>query len=591
MTTQKCTLGFIPFRTVGPLLAAFTLTAAVLGGCNNDSDHDNPIDTTPGILGDGVGGVITDTLTDDFTNYAHSKFLGLIGIKPESPEEKQLDEVLDDITQIQTQLDKMQADLNTLLGDFLNLQEQLNNDASQAEYQLLNTIQTKEYANWNQFQNAVYPNTLAELVQNNKALDALKALFTDAYFNQIASQSAELSDTADSSSAVPALLGSSLNLLKATIATGSNSQQNIVPLFAQYNEGLMQQLYYISQALQQIYTLEQTLLYLQEYAPGDYGAYFQGLTLGEPGIYGNNTYAQNSQALHDLFQQRAAGLKTLFSQFIVSDAKPADLTAPTAAATLPGIVEGSWTGACGLYVWDGYTDLPVFSFNPYNFPAGNFGSWNDTTFTPKTSWDGQTLTAYCETGWQQWGTYTTINTATQCQKPPSLNDWLGTLQCTNINPKSVSAPAWNGSVGATFAGQWYSKVSVLNSSYITFDVNVFTNPPSATPISGPLTQSNGNWSVTVGNLHASNSTVWQYDSQGFVGAFAVLINETNPTIKGDVAYEVQIQCIAGDKFCKQLNSADYSNNSAICLAGRVIYVVGAGPYGSLEFVLPGGCSL
>ena len=597
MTTQKCTLGFISFRTLGPLLAAFTLTATVLGGCNNDSNesaNNTPINTTPDIIGDGVDGFIADALTDDFTDYAHSKFLGLIGIKPESPVEKQLDLVFDDITQIQSQLNAMQSDLNTLLGDFLNLQEQLNNDAYTAEYEVLDSIQKDTLVNWTQFQNAVYPDTLAELVQDNNALERLKALFTDAYFGQLASHIGQLSGTTDSKSAVSVLLGSSLNLLKATIATDSNSKQNIVPLFAQYNEGLMQQLYYISQALQQIYTVEHTLLYLQEYAPGDYRVYFQGLTLGEPGINSHNTYSQQSKALNKLFQQRAADLKTLFSQFIVSDAQPDGLTPVTAADTLPGIVAGLWTGACGLYVWDGYTNSPVFSFNKDNFPAGSFGSWNGTAFTPKTSWDGQTLTAYCETG-NQWGAYTTLNTAT-CQPPPSLNSWVGTLQCTNINPKSVSAPAWNNSVGATLAGQWIPKGSVLNSSYIIFYSDDFVNPPSATPISGPLTQNaDTSWGVKVGDLYASNSTVWQYsDAQGFVGAFAVLINETNPTIKGDAAYEVQIQCIAGDKFCKQLNPADYETNTAICLAGSVIKLGGlnAPNYnGNMKLILyPSSCN-
>lgn len=545
------TASLLPTRRLGLVLVLATLSAC--GGGNHGSNG------AAGAGNDTPTGAITDFVGGAFENWGQSEFLGAIGLTPAPATAEQMNEVLSDLAGIQTDLAAAETQLATLLGDFVSLQAQMSQDDFQAQAELLQSITTSEYASWNQFTNIVGNQTLAEVAANPLSTGGLEGLLTDAFLNTLAQQAAELSNTAEAgdelNSTVPDFLTSAKNLLTSEMASAQAAGTNVVPLFDQYNNGLMQQYYYLVNALQQIYTIEQTVLYMQQTTPS-----FDTVTLAEPGILDSNTYAENYAALDDLFQNRVVQLCTLFSAAIVSDFAPpltcgtTTAPAPTKAATLPGIVGGPWTGTCFLYEWVGVLPAPETGFE---------GSWN-----------GKTLEAQCN------GSTYELAMPGVCEASSQVSFYAGTnasgtgqgqLQCTSIDPGSVSAPAYDSGAGATFAGSWSNE-----ETNGTFCINVSTfgaAPPNATAISGPF-GFNGQWCVNMGkNAGGDISSLWQYTAtNGFVGAFAVL--GIDPIQRGGYGIAAQVRCRENDPWCSQLGGQSYGSlctgSSAICLAGQEI---------------------
>lgn len=533
----------------------FLAMAAILPACGGE--HNNS--ATTGVGSDSPSGAITDFIGGAFENWGQAQFLTAIGLMPTPSTTEQLNQVLSDLGQVQQQLSAAQADLQTLMGDFINLQEQMSQDDFTAQAELLQSITSAEYANWNQFTNAVGDQTLAEVAANPLSTGALVGLLTDPFLNTLATQASELSNTAaagdELNSTVPDYLISATNLLTSKMASLQSQTQNVVPLFDQYNNGLMNQYYYLVQALQQIYTIEQTVLYLQ-----DTTSSFDDITLAEPGILDSNTYDQNYAALNALFDARLTQLCTLFNAAIVSDGAPpitcGTTPAPptTAAKTLPGVVGGAWTAGetCNLYVWLGAVPSPQTDFEG--------------------SWDGSALTAQCD-GASYDLSLSSCGSAAQQLSFYSGPDAGGTqtaqLQCGTLNGHDFSAPGWSGSAGDMFAADWANDQA--SHSQMCVNVNGFgPTLPYTAPISGPLTGS-GSYCTNIGSLPGvSFSSVWQYSApSGFVGAFALL--GTDPVQKGGFGITVQVLCLSGDPWCAQLPGQSSNGNlqngsSSICIA-------------------------
>lgn len=555
------------------IIITFSFIALMLAGCGGGRSSSSSVQpSAEPIRDEEVTGLITDFFGDAFKEWGQSEFLIKIGLDPEPASAQQLNQVLSQLGTIQQEVVNVQQGINTLIGDFTNLETQMANDNFKTQSAYLGQIMTGANINWNQYLNAVNCNpagtcseSLGGIANDPGAISALQQLFTDSFFNSLAYETAVMSNAGSpgdpNNATVPDLLISAKNLLVANINSKIAAGQNIVPLFDQYNNGLMYYYYYLVNDLQQIYAIEQTLLYLKQSNPSVFGS----ISLGEPGIVGNATYATNYAALNTLYQTRLSNLATLFGAAIISDAGAGS---PTAAKTLASLPTGSWTAgsACQLYVWTGL------------LPTGQTGF--------EGSWDGSTLKASCS------GATTTITPTVACAKGAQVGVYQGTnaagnalnqLQCSQMNPAALTAPSWQNAAGYDYGGAW----SYMDSqATMTIDLTGFgastSTKPYATQISGPLTYASksNSWSTNAAKLPAvAFTSLWQYNAiDGFTGAFAVLAEENMHPPYSMFAIELQILCLPGDPWCTQLPGTNpggsggtpCKGSSAICLGHQKI---------------------
>lgn len=546
----------------------------MLTGCGGgNSSAQQPDSNVGGVVGaEGVTGLIIDFVGDAFKEWGQSEFLTKIGLDSEPATAQQLNQVLSQLGTIQQEVVNVQQGINTLIGDFANLETQMANDNFKTQSAYLGQIMTGANINWNQYLNAVNCNptgtcseSLADIANDSGAISALQQLFTDSFFNSLAYETAIMSNAGSpgdpNNATIPDLLSSAKNMLVTSIDSNITAKKDIVPLFDQYNNGLMYYYYYLVNDLQQIYAIEQTLLYLKQSNPSVFGS----ISLAEPGIVDNATYATNYAALNTLYQTRLTNLATIFGAAIISDAGAGS---PTAAKTLTSLPTGSWTtgSTCQLYVWTGL------------LPTGQTGF--------EGSWDGSTLKASCS------GATSTITPAKACAKGAQVGVYQGTnaagntlnqLQCSQMNPAALTVPSWQNAAGYEFGGEWSASYGV--NDIVTITLPGFVSPssgPSATQISGPLTYSSkdNSWSTNAANLPAvAFTSLWQYNSvDGFTGAFAVLAQENTKIGYGWFGIELQVLCLPGDPWCTQLPGTNpgggggtpCKGSSAICLDHQTI---------------------
>lgn len=554
-------------------------------------------------LGNDLSSAIVSWVFDAFEGWAESQFYQAIGQQAPGPAtQEQMNEVIDDLKNIQTALTNIADQLSQLYGLFNDLVSLITDDAYSNQKQFLNQISAGTVADFDQFSNDVGTSTLSEVAANSGILGKLQQLITDAYLAQLATSSAEISDTSNAG-AVPILLTYANQSLIANIAKTIGSKQDIMnigswtppgqtqaqrlSLFDQYNNGLLGQYIGLVTTLQQIYTIEQTALYLQYAVPDQFG----NLSMAEPGLVSTNTFAQNSALLQQIYTQRFADLKAMFAKAFVSDqgGQSPNLPIPANnASKMPGEPAGTWgsDGPCSLFTWQGL------------MPQGQSGYSG--------SWNGDALTAQCAPGKDPFNPKT-ITLSQMCSSPPGNVSyfawpWLnneGQLQCANLNPAAYSVPAWSDtySYGYTIAANWSIFQTHQYLGITTSNFGTQNGLPSLQPLSGPLS-TGSNWNglgLDLGNVPGGSfSALLQYHgTTGLITAISVLENTTQSG-RSQLA-EIAIGCAIGpgDTFCAQLSETIGNTlgagNSSICIGGDQL-TMQYQSFGTVTIVYNGSCT-
>lgn len=548
---------------------------------------------------EGVAGTIGNFVGAALAKWGASQFMKIVGIPTsEQVVQQQLNTVINDLQAIQNQLNVISTQLEALTQDFFNLQDEMesNNYKEQAEF--LNQIETGTATSWTQFQNALLNTAipcnpslqatgdncvyydLPNVLGQPSNLQALSLLLTDSYLNTLAQSAQQMSNTGSTSAplneTVPDYLLSAKQLLQAQIQSSINYHSNIMnvgswtapgqtvaqslSVFDQYNNGLINQYFYLIDALQQVYTIESAVLYLQANAPQQFG----GIVLAEPGI--GPTTPQNYQGqlttLNSLFTARTDQLYALFSQAIVSDAGGTSPNLPTKTGQVVGL-SGNWNTATSLYVWEGL--LPTGE-NGYE------GYWDGTSLTAQypTSWSSppSALTAY------------SFNSSNQnCQAPQGINfwqlsGWPSQFQCGAVDTPPVGqstnvhlAFSYNASNTDPHAYFYFTLPNGNKNFYGTTDLgeNIFSlNSSSTNQYKAELANANY-YNSTSGLVQGWFSGSFTFSStNGYLGQY--IISGTGSQKGGfadfQVYWNIGLECTAGEP-C-------YNYGSGLCIAGNYL---------------------
>ena len=572
-------------------------------------------DTSP----EGIPGSIANFVGEAIAKWGQSEFMKLVGIKTSDQIiQEQLNTVINDLQAIQNQLNDISNQLTALTQDFFNLQEEMQKNNYQAQALFLNQIETGTATNWTQFQNSLLNSgipckprepatadncvyfTLPEVLGQPASLTLLSGLLSTSYLGSLAQSAQQMSNTGTSgplNQTVPDYLTSANQLLQAQIknyvTNGFNimSVENWTPpgqttpqslsVFDQYNNGLMNQYLYLIQALQQIYTIETTAIYLQANLPQQFG----GIVLAEPGI--GFTTPQNYQSqlntLNNLFTQRADQLYALFSQAIVSDAGGTSPNLPTKTGQVLGL-SGNWNTATSLYVWEGL------------LPSGENGY--------EGYWNGTTLTSQYPTGWSSLpGSLVqySINSSTQnCQASSGINFWQLTGWPSKLQCAAVTTPPVEQATNTSLALE-YSASNTDPNAYFYFNLPSGNTNFYGTSRAGPnifsLNSSSSNQYKAKTHAALVNDTGSGLVQGSFLGNFSFnssngyigqyIINGTGSQKPGtgnfQVYWNMGLACTTGE-FC-------YNQGPGICLAGDyLVTYLDQGKSNTASVFVLGSCS-
>ncbi len=550
-------------------------------------------------LGLGIDTLI-NFVPNAFVSWASSQFLTLIGLTPASQTTAQLNQITGQLNTLQSEMVQEQAAIANLTSMLSTVQTEMQNNQYNNQAELLSNIETQGFANWNQFSYAVGNSTSDQLLTNTAALNVLAGIFNDStYTSNLATVAAELSNSGGPNDSlnqtIPVFLTSMYNNLVTSMPTAVGTQSNdAVSNLDSYNESLMAEYYYIVSALQQIYTIEKTALYLQYNAPGGItSGQFKSVALAEPGLSINNSFTVNDQALDSLFNARFLKVQSLFASNIISDVKIGETNTYTPAKAilkdangnhLP-FVTGAWNQNCNLYIWQGLSGETAF----------------------KGSYNGVNLTAQCQRYDNSLASFS-INLPTKCANVTSDNVTFytgndaggnvnGQLQCSEINTNSIQ-PATNNF--GYFINNWpygYTPVGFYSYSvaFNQVNFNAYPNLVSAEPASTAsplgyngywsLANTNSSWTYSINNVNASQlNSPWEYiGPDGVVVSFIPV-----GAWAGQFDYAaVAIQCAANDPWCSQLQGSNPSSvsgggfyyntgSSAVCVGHHSLTVSGYG---------------
>jgi hypothetical protein len=148
-------------------------------------------------------------------------------------------------------------------------------------------------------------------------------------------------------------------------------------MFDTYNNALLNQYVRLVLALQRIYTIESSVLYLQANLPQQFG----GVLLAEPniGLTTPENYADNAATLLNIYTNRVDSLDSTFYPAFVSDSVGTllnnSIVAPGDYPKKSGgllSINGSWNNTSNLYVWQGLLPPGI---------TGYSGGWDGTSLT------------------------------------------------------------------------------------------------------------------------------------------------------------------------------------------------------------------
>lgn len=414
--------------------ASNSLSVVTVGEDGHATSRKSPAGEGPTALGTFLtpplptegGGSIYEFVSGALQEWGQAQFLQLIGLGEGGYTEEQINTIIAQLNDIANQLALVELQVQQLLGDFQKLANYMTGSSYAAEATNLTNTEFSVTSAMNSFSNylllsscstgATNSNcylTLSQVINQPAILNGLFQCFSgsDCQLSQLATWADILSGTpgsgpfsttmSDLTTAAYAYLGSEINTLISNqsniMNVGSVGNPPMTQsIFDQYNNALMQQFSGALRSLQEIYTLEASLLYLQAYGPTK----FSKLTTGEQGIAipTATTYPQVLQNLNAIFQKRIQTLQNIFGSAFISDYSGNSSFVSKPANTMTG-VPGPWTQSSDqasnnyeayLYVWQGLMPSGIKGYLG-QWDGANLGAMSSTdstnsaatyTFTP-----------------------------------------------------------------------------------------------------------------------------------------------------------------------------------------------------------------
>ena len=553
-------------------------------------------------------GFIMSFLGDALYDYAGSELIALIGL-PDSSGDEGISQVLTELQAISSQLDNIQKELTTLLSGLNTILAEL----SAAQTNQLNDYLTATTSNWSQFQNAFIitnpaPTESAYMdlndlvdgsVQSNAAIQALQNYYNDNSLSNLVTNAniisgyqgnltvtTVLTDMANAlSSSASNDIASKINIMNVGSWTPPGQSQPVsLSVFDYYDNGLMNQYFSAVTSLQQMYTIESTLIYLQAYGPST----FDNFLLAEDGIglTSPQSYSANMATLQMIYTSRLDSLQSGYANSFVSDAGGSSPNLPMKTGkmvTLPG----NWNDLTNLFIWQGLLPPNV---------SGYAGTWDGNNLTVQFDYDNYSLN----------------NISDYCILPPTSfpvidfwyqPGWVGQLQCANslvlpgdggwglggINTEywpSVDDPFtfnFGGPNGSSSQWQFIGQYSRYNFAFSPrsgsgFSINnpsyLISTPDFADFYLGPYANS---WFYGYMTTQLTN---------GYRGAFTFGgIGTANGVNMG---WNMSLACSAevpSEYRIPQSSNCYYPSSGGICLGGNLITIAGPndGNYGNISF--------
>jgi hypothetical protein len=297
-------------------------------------------------LGSKIGGFAGEKLG----KYALSQYCKSIGLEKTPKYELQLNEIIESVNELNKKVNQVIETLDDIQEFEKMIYTQMEKNNYKNNQKFLNTILTLEGVYWDQFVNATGEKTLEELAKDTNSLKSLATLLTNDYLSRLTIQSNMLSNTTDGSPVIE-FLSSKKDYVDSLIPKqGKENKDDLISILNLSNETLMNFYYQSLNALQCIYIIQKTALYLKYNSKNNT---LQKITLAESNIKNESDFETNDNNLYEDYEKKFNNLETLINASVVSDICDQDFKVGQRAIDYKGVPKGDWVKDCILYAWCG----------------------------------------------------------------------------------------------------------------------------------------------------------------------------------------------------------------------------------------------
>ncbi len=359
-----------------------------------------------------AGGIVGDFLGNfeatAGANWVQSKILNELGFQ--NGTQKALGEINTQLTEVNTQLANIDTYLKTYLGDFTTIYNAILKQNSTIAGDMYTYFQTNIQGYYGAYTDAIGSGsevTLQTVYDNPGTF--IENFYTSPQVSQatLNNNLHNLLDTLQGTSGLPASMYNQMAALVKEIP-GSNPPASL-PDFDGYNEGLMNLYGTAIQAIQIVYTIQSTYIYVASEDPNDANntnprEEMKNWDIGVSGVLKSQSYSDNQAALNAYYKNLVQTTFNDVAQYLITDifdrlpaqalsdgwlVKYVSPYTPKQATTLQGMPSAgtpgdstqshahSWTTACSIYVWSGVLSDP--STTAYE------GSWGKNQMTVRCS--------------------------------------------------------------------------------------------------------------------------------------------------------------------------------------------------------------
>lgn len=432
----------------------------------------------------GIASIGLDILGDAAKDYLSSQVLKAFGLDKDDPSQD-LKDITDNLDKIESQLATIENQVQTIIGDFAQLDTYIEKTQYAYYSQMLSDMTMDSDVIWNSYKGTFGQNFDAYLDQRTYDNDTCTAFKTNVagdqlyappqgpepLFEAIAVILQNFSDSlTDNTSYLSVLFEATQQYLLADklpqVGGQSTSLKTVVD---QYNEGLMNQYAYVLLSLQKFFIIEQALVYMgSSDTKNDVcitaldGLWVQHDT---DSITIMNTYAVNLKNLQSSYNNIIKVVKNVFNEAIISDKiegystpkSDPDITKPWIATIeintkiinalgnqnyIPG---GDWKNdACILYQWDGFSDWnQIFK-----------GDFDGSVLTGQCTYNGKTASSTLDMNTRCYDGGQDTPNMTQTANPYLECEYLNTANLMSLNPvNNISSGYYPGNRNAHFDPQ------------------------------------------------------------------------------------------------------------------------------------------
>jgi hypothetical protein len=543
------------------------------------------------VVTEGEPGLLQSFFSETIDDFAGSQLLQLLGIDSAPASQQSIDTILTQLNAIETTLVSMETTLNSVFKDITDILSVM----SEAEVSQIDNITSSTGTGWAQFQNSFQTSsnplsflTLNEIGNGSQAstaaINSLSLLLTDDYLASLANLANQASNYGGQTVLSPYLTAAN-SILTENISEALNQGDNIMnevgtwqppgqsqplslTIFDTYNNSLLNEYVNLMLALQRIYTIEASVLYLQAYLPNQFG----GLVLAEPTI-GRTTaenYAANAATLLNIYTQRVDSLEATFAKAFVTDSGGSLPNPPAKTGSLLTI-DGSWNENTNLYVWQGIL--------PEGTP-GYSGAWDGSSLTV------QNVAANDAINYS-------LNISKNCYSESGYNPvvsfwniqgWTPQLQCLPSNPVSS-----DGSFSSPSLSTYFGRPDPNANFYFTFssitanvEQKLISNQYPPIIVSQPTSYYT---STAAGSGFSGNVAI--VAPNGFAGQYLIggQVSGGNTFVRD---WNINISC-PNTGNCYYLTDTQIASLGGICLAGNYISLSGSTNGNSVKVTYAGTC--